>query len=108
MADEDIKKKLNIKIIYKYNEYTREGAVNKYNTLRDIRKILEKQLDLSVKQMKMMYKNNNILNTPESTKVYNYFGDVDKIEIEMVHRDGAEDDYIMVFEKAFIGMQPPE
>ena len=58
--------------------------------------------------MKMIYQNNNILNLPEKTKAYNYFGDVKNIEIEMQFKDFVEDDYISAFEKAFIGVTRPE
>jgi hypothetical protein len=56
----------------------------------------------------MIYKNNNILNLPEKTKAYNYFGDVNNIQIEMQFKDFVEDDYIAAFEKAFIGVTRPE
>ena len=82
--------------------FTREVKVNKYGILLvDIRKVLEKQINLSVKQMNMLYRNNNILNVSESTKIYNYFGDISEITLELKYKDFVEDDYKLVFEKAF-------
>ena len=90
-----------ISVIYKFENFTREAEVNKLGTLRDLRKILEKQINLSVKQMNMIYHNNNIMNVSESTKIYNYFGDVNEIILELKYKDFVEDDYKLVFEKAF-------
>ena len=99
MSDEVDSKK--ISVVYKFENFTREAEVNKLGTLRDIRKVLEKQLNLSVKQMNMIYHNNNIMNVSESTKIYNYFGDVNEIILELKYKDFVEDDYKLVFEKAF-------
>ena len=99
MSDEAEPKK--ISVIYKFENYTREAEVNKLGTLRDLRKILEKQINLSVKQMNMIYHNNNIMNVSETTKIYNYFGDVNEIILELKYKDFVEDDYKLVFEKAF-------
>ena len=90
-----------ISVVYKFENFTREAEVNKFGTLRDIRKVLEKQINLSVKQMNMIYRNNNIMNISESTKIYNYFGDVSEIILELKYKDFVEDDYKLVFEKAF-------
>ena len=68
MSEEPNSKK--ISVIYKFENFTREAEVNKFGTLRDIRKVLEKQINLSVKQMNMIYHNNNIMNVSESTKIY--------------------------------------
>ena len=51
--------------------------------------------------MNMIYHNNNIMNVSESTKIYNYFGDVNEIILELKYKDFVEDDYKLVFEKAF-------
>lgn len=96
-----------IKVIYKYKEYTQTANVARYSTIRDIRKALEKKIRFSIKQMKLMYKNNNILEKAESTKVYNYFGDVKEIVLELKHKDFTEDDFIEQFEKAFAGVDRP-
>jgi len=90
-----------ISVIYKFENYTREAEVSKLGTLRDIRKVLEKQINLSVKQMNIIYHNNNIMNVSETTKIYNYFGDVSEIILELKYKDFVEDDYKLVFEKAF-------
>ena len=90
-----------ISVVYKFENFTREAELNKFGTLRDIRKVLEKQINLSVKQMNMIYRNNNIMNVSESTKIYNYFGDVSEIILELKYKDFVEDDYKLVFEKAF-------
>ena len=100
MSKEDEGKK-KVSITYQFESFKREAEVNKFGTLRDIRKVLEKQLNLSVKQMNMLYRNNNILNVSESTKIYNYFGVVTEITIKLEYKDFVEDDYKMVFEKAF-------
>ena len=97
-----------IKITFLYQKYQRESILPKTCTIKDIRKSLEKQIKITVKQMNMIYKNNNILNLPEKTKAYNYFGDVNNIQIEMQFKDFVEDDYIAAFEKAFIGVTRPE
>jgi len=97
-----------IKITFLYQKYQRESILPKTCTIKDIRKSLEKQIKITVKQMNMIYKNNNILNLPEKTKAYNYFGDVNNIQIEMQFKDFVEDDYISAFEKAFIGVTRPE
>ena len=97
MADESPK----ILVVYQFGTYTREAEVKKFGDLRDIRKVLEKQINLSVKQMNMLYRNNNILNVSETTKIYNYFGDVTEINLELKYKDFVEDDYKLVFEKAF-------
>jgi hypothetical protein len=94
-----------ILVVYQFGTYTREAEVKKFGDLRDIRKVLEKQINLSVKQMNMLYRNNNILNVSESTKIYNYFGDVSKITLELKYKDFVEDDYKLVFEKAFAQAQ---
>ena len=101
MADESPK----ILVVYQFGNYTREAQVKKFGDLRDIRKVLEKQINLSVKQMNMLYRNNNILNVSESTKIYNYFGDVSTITLELKYKDFVEDDYKLVFEKAFAQAQ---
>ena len=101
MSDESPK----ILVVYQFGTYTREAEVKKFGDLRDIRKVLEKQINLSVKQMNMLYRNNNILNVSESTKIYNYFGDVSKITLELKYKDFVEDDYKLVFEKAFAQAQ---
>ena len=106
MSEEPNSKK--ISIIYKFENFTREAEVNKFGTLRDIRKVLEKQINLSVKQMNMIYHNNNIMNVSESTKIYNYFGDVNEIILEMKYKDFVEDDYKLVFEKAFAQATIPD
>ena len=90
-----------ISVIYKFENFTREAEVSKLGTLRDIRKVLEKQINLSVKQMNIIYHNNNIMNVSETTKIYNYFGDVNEIILELKYKDFVEDDYKLVFEKAF-------
>ena len=100
MSEEDGSKK-KILITYRFDTFSREAEVNKYGTLRDIRKVLEKQINLSLKQMNMLYRGNNILNVSESTKIYNYFGDVEEIALELKYKDFVEDDYKLVFEKAF-------
>ena len=100
MSKEDESKK-KLLITYQFDTFTREAEVSRYGTLRDIRKVLEKQINLSVKQMNMLYRNNNILNVSESTKIYNYFGDVTEITLELKYKDFVEDDYKLVFEKAF-------
>ena len=100
MAEDDASKK-KILVTYQFDTFTREAEVNKFGTLRDIRKVLEKQINLSVKQMNMLYRNNNILNVSETTKIYNYFGDVTEINLELKYKDFVEDDYKLVFEKAF-------
>ena len=94
-----------ILITYKFDTFTREAEVSKFGDLRDIRKVLEKQINLSVKQMNMLYRNNNILNVSESTKIYNYFGDISEITLELKYKDFVEDDYKFVFEKAFAQTQ---
>ena len=106
MSEEPNSKK--ISVIYKFENFTREAEVNKFGTLRDIRKVLEKQINLSVKQMNMIYHNNNIMNVSESTKRYNYFGDVNEIILEMKYKDFVEDDYKLVFEKAFAQATIPD
>ena len=106
MSEEPNSKK--ISVIYKFENFTREAEVNKFGTLRDIRKVLEKQINLSVKQMNMIYHNNNIMNVSESTKIYNYFGDVNEIILEMKYKDFVEDDYKLVFEKAFAQATIPD
>ncbi len=103
----DAASQLVIKVIYKYKEYTQTANVARYSTIRDIRKALEKKIRFSVKQMKLMYKNNNILEKAESTKVYNYFGDVKEIVLDVQHKDFTEDDFIEQFEKAFANVQRP-
>ena len=103
----DAAAQLVIKVIYKYKEYTQTANVARYSTIRDIRKALEKKIRFSVKQMKLMYKNNNILEKAESTKVYNYFGDVKEIVLDVQHKDFTEDDFIEQFEKAFANVQRP-
>ena len=100
MSEEDGSRK-KILITYKFETFQREAEVNRYGTLRDIRKVLEKQINLSLKQMNMIYRNNNILNVSETTKIYNYFGDVSEITLELKYKDFVEDDYKLVFEKAF-------
>ena len=105
MSEEPDSKK--ISVIYKFENFTREAEVNKFGTLRDIRKVLEKQINLSVKQMNIIYHNNNIMNVSESTKIYNYFGDVDELILELKYKDFVEDDYKLVFEKAFAQSAPP-
>lgn len=97
-----------IKVTYKYKDHTRTANVAKYSTLRDVRKLLEKQIHFSIKQMKLLYKNNNILLKNETTKVYNYFGDVKEITLILEHKDFAEDEFIEKFEKAFVGVAAPE
>ena len=106
MSEEPNSKK--ISVIYKFENFTREAEVNKFGTLRDIRKVLEKQINLSVKQMNMIYHSNNIMNVSESTKIYNYFGDVNEIILEMKYKDFVEDDYKLVFEKAFAQTSAPD
>ena len=106
MSEEPNSKK--ISVIYKFENFTREAEVNKFGTLRDIRKVLEKQINLSVKQMNMIYHSNNIMNVSESTKIYNYFGDVNEIILEMKYKDFVEDDYKLVFEKAFAQATIPD
>ena len=106
MSEEPNSKK--ISVIYKFENFTREAEVNKFGTLRDIRKVLEKQINLSVKQMNMIYHNNNIMNVSESTKIYNYFGDVNEIILELSYKDFVEDDYKLVFEKAFAQTSAPD
>ena len=106
MSEEHNSKK--ISVIYKFENFTREAEVNKFGTLRDIRKVLEKQINLSVKQMNMIYHNNNIMNVSESTKIYNYFGDVNEIILELSYKDFVEDDYKLVFEKAFAQTSAPD
>ena len=106
MSEEPNSKK--ISVIYKFENFTREAEVNKFGTLRDVRKVLEKQINLSVKQMNMIYHNNNIMNVSESTKIYNYFGDVNEIILEMKYKDFVEDDYKLVFEKAFAQATIPD
>ena len=106
MSEEPNSKK--ISVIYKFENFTREAEVNKFGTLRDIRKVLEKQINLSVKQMNMIYHNDNIMNVSESTKIYNYFGDVNEIILEMKYKDFVEDDYKLVFEKAFAQATIPD
>ena len=105
MTEEENKKK--ISVIYKFENFTREAEVDKFGTLRDIRKVLEKQINLSVKQMNIIYHNNNIMNVSETTKIYNYFGDVNEIILELKYRDFVEDDYKLVFEKAFAQTRAP-
>ena len=105
MSEEPDSKK--ISVIYKFENFTREAQVNKFGTIRDIRKVLEKQINLSVKQMNIIYHNNNIMNVSESTKIYNYFGDVDELILELKYKDFVEDDYKLVFEKAFAQSAPP-
>ena len=105
MSEEPDSKK--ISVIYKFENFTREAEVNKFGTLRDIRKVLEKQINLSVKQMNIIYHNNNIMNVSESTKIYNYFGDVNELILELKYKDFVEDDYKLVFEKAFAQSAPP-
>ena len=103
---EDGRKK--IVVTYKFETFTRQAEVKKFGDLRDIRKVLEKQINLSVKQMNMLYHGNNILNVSESTKIYDYFGDVSEIIIELKYKDFVEDDYKLVFGKAFTqGGQSP-
>ena len=94
-------------VTYKFENFTRECQVNKFGTLREIRKVLEKQMNLSLKQMNMIYRNNNILNVPEKTKIYDYFGEVSEIQIELRYKDFVEDDYKLVFEKAFTNAGSP-
>ena len=106
MSEEPNSKK--ISVIYKFENFTREAEVNKFGTLRDIRKVLEKQINLSVKQMNMIYHSNNIMNVSESTKIYNYFGDVNEIILELRYKDFVEDDYKLVFEKAFAQTSAPD
>ena len=106
MSEEPNSKK--ISVIYKIENFTREAEVNKFGTLRDIRKVLEKQINLSVKQMNMIYHSNNIMNVSESTKIYNYFGDVNEIILELRYKDFVEDDYKLVFEKAFAQTSAPD
>ena len=106
MSEEHNSKK--ISVIYKFENFTREAEVNKFGTLRDIRKVLEKQINLSVKQMNMIYHSNNIMNVSESTKIYNYFGDVNEIILELSYKDFVEDDYKLVFEKAFAQTSAPD
>ena len=106
MSEEPNSKK--ISVIYKFENFTREAEVNKFGTLRDIRKVLEKQINLSVKQMNMIYHSNNIMNVSESTKIYNYFGDVNEIILELSYKDFVEDDYKLVFEKAFAQTSAPD
>ena len=48
-----------IRIIYKYQTYQRESILPKSCTIKDIRKSLEKQIKITVKQMKMIVKNKN-------------------------------------------------
>ena len=55
-----------IKITFLYQKYQRESILPKTCTIKDIRKSLEKQIKITVKQMNMIYKNNNILNLPEN------------------------------------------
>lgn len=105
MAEEENKKK--ISVVYKFENFTREAEVDKFGTLRDIRKVLEKQINLSVKQMNIIYHNNNIMNVSETTKIYNYFGDVNEIILELKYKDFVEDDYKLVFEKAFAQTRAP-
>ena len=105
MSEEPDSKK--ISVIYKFENFTREAQVNKFGTIRDIRKVLEKQINLSVKQMNIIYHNNNIMNVSESTKIYNYFGDVNELILELKYKDFVEDDYKLVFEKAFAQSAPP-
>jgi len=100
MSEDDGSKK-KILITYKFDTFERQAEVNRLGTLRDIRKVLEKQINLSLKQMNMIYRNNNILNVSETTKIYNYFGDVSEIILELKYKDFVEDDYKLVFEKAF-------
>ena len=100
MSKED-ESKTKILVTYQFDTFTREAEVSRFGTLRDIRKVLEKQINLSVKQMNMLYRNNNILNVSETTKIYNYFGDVNEINLELKYKDFVEDDYKLVFEKAF-------
>ena len=96
-----------ITVTYQFETFTRECKVNKFGTLREIRKVLEKQINLSLKQMNMIYRNNNILNVPEKTKIYDYFGEVSEIQIELRYKDFVEDDYKLVFEKAFTNAGSP-
>ena len=105
MTEEENKKK--ISVVYKFENFTREAEVDKFGTLRDIRKVLEKQINLSVKQMNIIYHNNNIMNVSETTKIYNYFGDVNEIILELKYKDFVEDDYKLVFEKAFAQTRAP-
>ena len=100
MSEDDGSKK-KILITYKFDTFERQAEVNRLGTLRDIRKVLEKQINLSLKQMNMIYRNNNILNVSETTKIYNYFGDVSEIILELKYKDFVEDDYKLVFENAF-------
>jgi hypothetical protein len=105
MTEEENKK--TISVVYKFENFTREAEVDKFGTLRDIRKVLEKQINLSVKQMNIIYHNNNIMNVSETTKIYNYFGDVNEIILELKYKDFVEDDYKLVFEKAFAQTRAP-
>ena len=105
MTEEENKKK--ISVVYKFENFTREAEVDKFGTLHDIRKVLEKQINLSVKQMNIIYHNNNIMNVSETTKIYNYFGDVNEIILELKYKDFVEDDYKLVFEKAFAQTRAP-
>ena len=108
MTETESEHQSQIKVTFRYQKYERESILPKQCTIKDIRKSLEKQIKISVKQMKMIYQNNNILNQPEKTKAYNYFGDVKEIELEMEFKDFVEDDYISAFEKAFIGVSKPD
>ena len=99
---------LNILVTFKYQSYTRQINVGKNSTIKNIIDSLENQIKISVRQLKMLYKGNNILLQPESTKVYDYFGDVKDIELELVHKDFAEDNFILAFEKAFVGVSRPD
>ena len=98
----------NILITFKYQDYTRQINVARYSTIKNIIDLLEAQIKIGVRQLKMLYKGNNILLQPETTKVYDYFGDVKDIELELVHKDFAEDSFISAFEKAFIGVPRPD
>ena len=98
----------NILITFKYQDYTRQINVARYSTIKNIIDSLEAQIKIGVRQLKMLYKGNNILLQPETTKVYDYFGDVKDIELELVHKDFAEDSFISAFEKAFIGVPRPD
>ena len=98
----------NILITFKYQDYTRQINVARYSTIKNIIDSLETQINIDVRQLKMLYKGNNILLQPETTKVYDYFGDVRDIELELVHKDFAEDGFISAFEKAFIGVPRPD
>ena len=44
MSDESPK----ILVVYQFGTYTREAEVKKFGDLRDIRKVLEKQINLSI------------------------------------------------------------